>query len=159
MTLLHPSNSSNNSSKPTLVCRTHFWQLWQILVAPLAWDNERQVVEQKSAGEPFLWKAVCPFIRFFLQWAQNMCEDGGLTMGSVCVSELSEYTDPILKSSFQHERNVSNGSGIQASFSETGPRPDPDWWCYILLYYTSSNRFSLWCSPGFPQLWNFLDIS
>lgn len=35
----------------------------------------RQEVEQKSAEQPLLWNAVCPFSRFFLQLKQDMCED------------------------------------------------------------------------------------
>lgn len=63
----------------------------------------RQLVEQKSAGEPFLWKAVCPFMRFFLQCEQDICSEEGWMMGSVCVSGagLTEKTEPILKSSCQ----------------------------------------------------------
>lgn len=61
-------------------------------------DVPRQSVEQKIAGEPFLWKAVCPFMRFFLQWEQDMCTDEGLTTG-VSVAGVTEKTDPILRSS------------------------------------------------------------
>lgn len=88
-----------------IFCCTHFWQLWQTLETPLTVGRDvvRQEVEQKSAGEPFLWKAVCPFIRLLLQWEQDMCNDEGLEVGCVCVSAagLTEKTDPILKSSCQ----------------------------------------------------------
>lgn len=48
-------------------------------MAPLVTGRDvvRQVVEQKSAGEPFLWNAVWPFIRLFLQLEQDMCCDDG----------------------------------------------------------------------------------
>lgn len=64
-------------------------------------DVVRHSVEQNSAGEPFLWKAVCPFLRFLLQWEQYMYTEDGLMTGSVCVSEVefTEKTDPICKSS------------------------------------------------------------
>lgn len=67
----------------------------------------RQLVEQKIAGEPFRWKAVCPFMRFFLQWEQDMCTDEGLMMGSVWVSVagVTEKTDPILKSSCREQND------------------------------------------------------
>lgn len=97
----------------TFYC-TNFWQLWQILVTPLTVGRDvvRQVVEQKSSGEPFLWKAVCPFIRLFLQLEQDMCKDDGLTVGSVCVSVagVTEKTDPILKSSCQPENSATEVS-------------------------------------------------
>lgn len=64
-------------------------------------DVVRQAVEQKSAGEPFLWNAVCPFIRLFLQLEQDMCNAEGLTTGSVSAAGVTEKTEPILKSSYQ----------------------------------------------------------
>lgn len=67
-------------------------------------DVVRQLVEQNSAGEPFLWKAVCPLMRLFLQWEQDMCSDTGLVVVVwVWFADVTEKTDPILKSSCQQQ--------------------------------------------------------
>lgn len=120
--------------------RTHFWQWWQILEALKGRDVPRQSVEQKIAGEPFLWKAVCPFMRFFLQWEQDMCTDEGLTTG-VSVAGVTEKTDPILRSSCRraerrgrqetkmlnfHSINTKGMTDIQKTFGEEAP-PSSCW--------------------------------
>lgn len=95
----------------------------------------RQLVEQKSAGEPFLWKAVCPLMRLFLQWEQDMCkEDKGLMMGSVCVSVagVTEKTDPILKSSCQQQNDEAEVSGGPVILDPS----NSDMSAIILFYYT-----------------------
>lgn len=63
-------------------------------------DAVRQLVVQKSAGEPFLWNAVCPLIRLLLQWEQDMCSETGLAAGARGrLDGVTEKTEPILKSS------------------------------------------------------------
>lgn len=82
----------------------YFWQLLQSFDPPLDGSDEvRQAVEQNSAGEPFLWKAVCPLSRFFLQLEQDMWTDDGLMQGRVSPEGVTEYTEPILRSSCQKE--------------------------------------------------------
>lgn len=87
----------------------NFWQLWQILVTPLSGrDVVRQVVEQNSNDEPFLWYAVCPFIRPFLQCEHDICAAEGWITGRLCVSAVTEKTEPIFKPSCEHQREVSD---------------------------------------------------
>lgn len=79
----------------------HLRQFWQTLVGFAAVrDVVRQLVVQKIAGEPFLWKAVCPLMRLLLQWEQDMCREAGMAAGaSGRLDGITEKTEPIFKSS------------------------------------------------------------
>lgn len=84
---------------------THFWQVLHTFEAPLplGMNVSRHKVEQKSAGEPFLWNAVCPFTRCFPQWEQNMCCN---ELDWSSPPEVTENTDPIFRSSWRRQNQV-----------------------------------------------------